>query len=117
MTTHSPQNTAAERISLPIEGMTCAACAARIEKVVGRLPGVEGSVNFAAETARVRFTPGLTDPAAIVGAIAKAGFTATPIAGRDREAIEHHIEELAAIGIPLHPGALQILKDVPAGMP
>ena len=69
-----------------IGGMSCAACAARIEKVVGRLPGVEGSVNFAAETARVRFTPGLTDPAAIVGAIAKAGFSATPIAGRDREA-------------------------------
>jgi Cu+-exporting ATPase len=53
---------------------------------VGRLPGVEGSVNFAAETARVRYTPGLADPAAIVAAIAKAGFTATPIAGRDREA-------------------------------
>ncbi|WP_153161299.1 heavy metal translocating P-type ATPase [Zoogloea sp. 1C4] len=73
-------------LELGIGGMSCAACAARIEKVVGRLPGVEGSVNFAAETARVRFTPGLTDPAAIVGAIAKAGFSATPIAGRDREA-------------------------------
>ena len=73
-------------LELGIGGMSCAACAARIEKVVNRLPGVEGSVNFAAETARVRFTPGLADPAAIVGAIARAGFTATPIAGRDREA-------------------------------
>ena len=73
-------------LELGIGGMSCAACAARIEKVVNRLPGVEGNVNFAAETARVRFTPGLTDPAAIVGAIAKAGFSATPIAGRDREA-------------------------------
>lgn len=73
-------------LELGIGGMSCAACAARIEKVVNRLPGVEGNVNFAAETARVRFTPGLTDPAVIVGAIAKAGFTATPIAGRDREA-------------------------------
>ena len=53
--------------------MSCAACAARIEKVVGRLPGVEGSVNFAAETARVRYTPVLADPAAIVAAIGKAG--------------------------------------------
>ena len=85
-------------LELGIGGMSCAACAARIEKVVGRLPGVEGSVNFAAETARVRFTPGLTDPAAIVGAIAKAGFSATPIAGRDREvertrkAAEFHAE-------------------------
>ena len=73
-------------LELGIGGMSCAACAARIEKVVGRLPGVEGSVNFAAETARVRYMPGLADPAAIVAAIARAGFTATPIAGRDREA-------------------------------
>ena len=73
-------------LELGLSGMSCAACAARIEKVVNRLPGVEGSVNFAAETARVRYTPGLADPAAIVAAIAKAGFVATPIAGRDREA-------------------------------
>ncbi len=73
-------------LELGIGGMSCAACAARIEKVVGRLPGVEGSVNFAAETARVRYMPGLADPAAIVAAIARAGFTAMPIAGRDREA-------------------------------
>lgn len=77
---------APQALELGIAGMSCAACAARIEKVVGRLPGVEGSVNFAAETARVHYTPGLADPAAIVAAIAKAGFTATPIAGRDREA-------------------------------
>ena len=73
-------------LELGIGGMSCAACAARIEKVVRRLPGVEGSVNFAAETARVRYMPGLADPAAIVAAIGKAGFTAMPIAGRDREA-------------------------------
>jgi len=73
-------------LELGLAGMSCAACAARIEKVVNRLPGVEGSVNFAAETARLRFTPGLADPAAIVAVIAKAGFTATPIAGRDRDA-------------------------------
>ena len=65
-------------LELGIGGMSCAACAARIEKVVRRLPGVEGSVNFAAETARVRYMPGLADPAAIVAAIARAGFTATP---------------------------------------
>ncbi len=73
-------------LELGLSGMSCAACAARIEKVVNRLPGVEGSVNFAAETARLRYTPGLADPATIVAAIARAGFTATPVAGRDREA-------------------------------
>ncbi len=40
-------------VDLPIEGMTCAACAARIEKVLNRLPGVTASVNLAAERARI----------------------------------------------------------------
>lgn len=73
-------------LELSLGGMSCAACAARIEKVLNRLPGVEASVNFAAETARVGYTPGLADPATIVAAVARAGFSATPIAGRDREA-------------------------------
>jgi Cu+-exporting ATPase len=53
---------------------------------LNRLPGVEANVNFAAESARVRYTPELADQAAIVGAVAKAGFTATPRITRDREA-------------------------------
>ncbi|MEK3723216.1 heavy metal translocating P-type ATPase [Paenibacillus sp. FSL H8-0034] len=42
-----------------LEGMTCAACANRIEKGLGKLPGVtDASVNFAMETARVQYSPG-----------------------------------------------------------
>ena len=77
---------APQTLQLSLSGMSCAACAARIEKVVNRLPGVEGNVNFAAETARVRYVPGLSEPAAIIAAIQKAGFTATPVVARDREA-------------------------------
>lgn len=73
-------------LDLSLSGMSCAACAARIEKVLNRLPGVEASVNFAAETAQVRYTPGMIEPAAIVAAVAKAGFSAVPVATRDREA-------------------------------
>jgi Cu+-exporting ATPase len=40
---------AAAHVDLALEGMTCAACAARIEKVLNRLPGVQASVNFATE--------------------------------------------------------------------
>jgi Cu+-exporting ATPase len=40
-----------ERLELPIEGMTCASCAARIEKRLNRLEGVEASVNYATENA------------------------------------------------------------------
>src|SRR5688572_27737931 len=44
-------------VELDVEGMTCAACAARIEKNLNRLEGVEASVNLATEKATVRFDP------------------------------------------------------------
>ncbi len=77
---------APQTLELSLGGMSCAACAARIEKVLNRLPGVEANVNFAAEMARVRYAPELADQAAIITAVAKAGFTATPRIARDREA-------------------------------
>jgi Cu+-exporting ATPase len=55
--------------------MTCATCATRIEKVVGRLEGVqEAVVNLAAERATVRFDGVSTSPQQIVAAIQRAGF-------------------------------------------
>jgi Cu+-exporting ATPase len=66
------------RLDVPISGMTCAACAARIEKVLNRLPGVRASVNLASERARID----LNDPAIgapeVVAAIEKAGFSVPP---------------------------------------
>ena len=44
-------------VELDVEGMTCAACAARIEKNLNRLEGVEASVNLATEKATVRYAP------------------------------------------------------------
>lgn len=44
-----------ERLDIPITGMTCAACANRIERSLNKLEGVEASVNFATETATVNF--------------------------------------------------------------
>jgi Cu+-exporting ATPase len=46
-----------ERVRLEIEGMTCASCAARIERKLNRLDGVEASVNYATEQASVEFDP------------------------------------------------------------
>lgn len=47
-----------ERVELPITGMTCASCSARVEKALKRTPGVlEASVNLAAEQASVVFSP------------------------------------------------------------
>ena len=55
--------------------MTCAACAARIEKNLNKLPGVQASVNFASEVARVDLEPGLTSPATVVQAIGRVGYS------------------------------------------
>ncbi|MFO0483429.1 MAG: cation transporter [bacterium] len=66
-------------LDLAIEGMTCVACAARIEKVLERLPAVRASVNFATGHAHVAFDPGCTDAAALTDAVARAGYAARVI--------------------------------------
>ncbi len=63
------------RLDLPIAGMTCAACATRIEKVLNRLPGVMASVNLASERARVDLSAIASSPQEVVAAIEKAGFS------------------------------------------
>ncbi len=60
--------------TLKITGMTCAACAARIEKIVGKMEGVEISVNLATERATVNFDPKLLSLDAILNKIDKAGY-------------------------------------------
>ncbi|MBT0961246.1 heavy metal translocating P-type ATPase [Denitromonas iodatirespirans] len=64
------------RTELAISGMTCAACASRLEKVLNRLPGVEATVNFATESAQLHYPPGTVSEARIIEAVAGAGFTA-----------------------------------------
>ena len=49
-------------VELDVEGMTCAACAARIENNLNKLEGVEASVNLATEKATVRFDPANAQP-------------------------------------------------------
>ena len=75
----------AQSVELAIGGMTCAACAMRIEKVLSRIDGVEASVNLAAESARIRYIPGAVDAARLVQAVEKAGFTARVADDRSRE--------------------------------
>lgn len=66
-----------KKVTLSITGMTCAACAARIEKVVGKMEGVDRvSVNLATEKASVEYDPVITDLAAISDKIEKAGYGA-----------------------------------------
>jgi len=60
---------------LEIGGMTCASCASRIERRLGRLEGVAASVNYATERARVT-APAGTDPARLIEQVEQAGYTA-----------------------------------------
>ena len=65
----------ARHIVLPVEGMSCASCAARIEKKVGELDGVSSArVNFGAASARVDFDPDRVSPESIIQAIENIGF-------------------------------------------
>ncbi len=64
------------RVELPVTGMTCANCAATIERTLNRkVPGVvKASVNFATERATVEYLPSMTDLDEIIRAVEKAGY-------------------------------------------
>ena len=61
-------------VELDIAGMTCASCATRIERKLNKLPGVEATVNYATEKARVRGED--VDSATLIAAIESAGYQA-----------------------------------------
>ncbi|MFJ8556701.1 heavy metal translocating P-type ATPase [Streptomyces microflavus] len=69
---------------LMIGGMTCASCAARVEKKLNRMDGVTATVNYATEKARVTFAEGL-ELADLVATVEKTGYTARPIAPPEPE--------------------------------
>ncbi|HZC18135.1 MAG TPA: heavy metal translocating P-type ATPase, partial [Rubrobacteraceae bacterium] len=64
-------------ITIPVSGMTCASCVARVEKALSRTEGVsEASANFATENATVEYDPKITDSNELIGAIEGAGYGA-----------------------------------------
>jgi Cu+-exporting ATPase len=65
------------RTDLAIGGMTCASCAARVEKRLNRLDGVEASVNFATEQASVTFDPVQASVEGLISAVEEAGYEAS----------------------------------------
>ena len=73
---------------IPIEGMTCATCAGRVEKALQAVPGVEASVNLSSEQADVVFDKARVEPRTLVEAVARAGYD-----------IPHESRELAISGM------------------
>jgi Cu+-exporting ATPase len=64
------------RLELEIGGMSCASCAARVEKQLNKLEGVSASVNYATELASVAYDPGRVRPPDLVRTVEEAGYTA-----------------------------------------
>lgn len=67
---------AISQIDLDIEGMTCSSCAGRIERRLNKIDGVQATVNFAMESARVNY-PESTDPGELVEAVESVGYGAS----------------------------------------
>src|SRR5689334_4767916 len=66
------------RINIPVTGMTCAACQARVQRALAKTPGVaEASVNLLLHNATVDFDPDATSPEKLVEAIRETGYEAT----------------------------------------
>ncbi|WP_328588690.1 heavy metal translocating P-type ATPase [Arthrobacter cheniae] len=70
------------QIELEVGGMTCASCANRIERKLNKLDGVQASVNYATEKARVTVPDGY-DPALLISEVEKTGYTAVLPAPRN----------------------------------
>ena len=66
-----------ERVELAIGGMTCASCAARIERKLNRMAGVEATVNYATARAAVAHTPDVTVDE-LIATVERTGYTAEP---------------------------------------
>lgn len=76
MSTSRPLTTAPHLIELAIGGMTCASCAARIEKKLNRMDGVRATVNYATEKATVSYADPVT-PDDLVATVEKTGYQAS----------------------------------------
>jgi Cu+-exporting ATPase len=105
-----------QHLDLPIEGMTCASCAVRIEKKLNKLEGVEATVNFATETATVDFDPEVAAADNLVAAVEAAGYRVVVPQEIEGEVARHPADALRvrllvsiALGLPV-----LLLSMVPA---
>ncbi|MFJ1974822.1 heavy metal translocating P-type ATPase [Streptomyces sp. NPDC087903] len=73
-TTETP-SAATTEVELLIGGMTCASCAARVEKKLNRMDGVSATVNYATEKARVAYPAGV-EVADLIATVVRTGYTA-----------------------------------------
>ena len=95
-------------LDLPIEGMTCAGCAARIERTLNDLDGVSASVNYATEQAAVDYDPAVVTPDDLVHAVEGIGYSAhlpgaadEPVADDPTAGLRRRLIFAAALSLPV----------------
>ncbi|GGS17691.1 heavy metal translocating P-type ATPase [Streptomyces griseoviridis] len=102
---------------LRIGGMTCASCAARVEKKLNRMDGVTATVNYATEKARISYPPG-TEIADLIATVERTGYTAEtppppePVRPEETGPAADDDPELSALGRRLAVSALLALPVV-----
>ncbi|MDH4246830.1 MAG: heavy metal translocating P-type ATPase [Deltaproteobacteria bacterium] len=119
-----PQDT--REVTLAVQGMTCASCVARIEKAIGKLPGVAAvSVNLVTEKATVQYHPEQVRLSGIKQAIAKSGYTPGEVITRgavdthqqgkesERRALLHRMWIAIAFSVPLLGGTMGHMAGMP----
>jgi Cu+-exporting ATPase len=79
----APNDSPARTVELAIDGMTCAACASRIEKALNKVPGTAAMVNLATDRARVQLRSD-TEVSKLIETIRKAGYDARELTGTTR---------------------------------
>jgi P-type Cu+ transporter len=118
---------AADRLAIPVTGMTCAACASRVQRKLERAPGVrEASVNFGTERATVAYDPSALTAAELVELVRSAGYGAAteqvvlPIEGLEwavsGEPVERELRALrgvvgASVNIATREARVELLPD------
>ncbi|SDI80438.1 Cu+-exporting ATPase [Frankineae bacterium MT45] len=94
-------------VELAVGGMTCASCAARVEKRLNRLDGVSANVNYATARAAVDYDAQLVSPSELVAAVESAGYSAqlpTATSGEgedDSPALKRRLLVCAPLALPV----------------
>ena len=112
-----------QKVTLPVEGMTCAACQANVQRALTAAPGVaRANVNLMMHQATVHYDPAATDPARLVAAINDTGYVsrlphADSGTGEDEERERAHAREYADLRLKsllsLGLGAIAMIGSMP----
>ncbi|MDA3017205.1 MAG: heavy metal translocating P-type ATPase, partial [Actinomycetota bacterium] len=85
------------KIDLSLSGMSCNACAMTIEKGLNKISGVNATVNYATESARVNFSSELTNTDALIQTVKSLGYSARLLENTTAEMLDAEVDERVAM--------------------